>query len=141
MTPAELLQAMIDHPELGEFMPTGLLLTTPGGPYRTQGNGAEGDETWAECLRRRRFLDLGDPVTAAWSPGYEVDAAAPYQRAAVLGYALARLSPVDDTAAYQLVDRGDGDADVHALDSGGATLATWRITGGGGGIPSSVAKQ
>ncbi len=59
----------------------------------------------------------------------------------VLGYALARLSPVAGTATYRLTDRGDGDADVDALDAQGATLATWRITGGGGGIPTSVAKQ
>jgi len=132
----------LTHPEiLASVLAEGVVVVAPDGQSRRLASAGAITDQPDELVARGHDLDLGDPVTAAWSAGYEVDADAPYQRAAVLGYALARLSPVDDTVAYQLVDRGDGNADVHALDSGGATLATWRITGGGGGIPSSVAKQ
>jgi len=132
----------LDHPEiLASVLAEGVVVVAPDGQSRRlASDGAIADQP-VELVARGHALDLGDPMTSAWSAGYEVDADAPYQRAMVLGYALARLSPVDDTAAYRLVYRPDDDADVYALDALGATLATWRITGGAIGAPSSVSKQ
>lgn len=133
---------ILAHPEiLASALASGAVVVAPDGQSRRLANDGAITEQPAQLAARGHALDSTDPITAAWAAGYEVAADAPYQRAAVLGYALARLSPVDDTAAYQLVDRGDGDADVHALDSGRAVIATWRITGGGAGDPSSVSKQ
>lgn len=132
---------LFDHPDIaGGSIPWGMLVASPSGLTRRIFGDAISDLP-AELDRRGHATVDSDPLTKTLAAGYQITAGEPFERAMVMGYALARLSPVADTVAYQLADRGDGNADVHALDSEGATLATWRITGGGGGIPSSVAKQ
>jgi len=132
----------LTHPEIiGADLPAGVAVASPTGETRRlDGGGAISDQP-TELTGRGHTLVGADPLTGAWSAGYAHAEGAPYQRPMVLGYALARLSAVAGTSTYRLTDRGDGDADVDALDAQGSTLATWRITGGGGGIPSSVAKQ
>ena len=132
----------LTHPEiLASVLAEGVVVVAPDGQSRRLASAGAITDQPVELVARGHALDLGDPMTSAWSAGYDVDADAPYQRAMVLGYALARLSPVDNTTGYRLVYRPDDDADVHALDALGATLATWRITGGALGAPSSVSKQ
>lgn len=133
---------LLDHPEIaGAPLPAGVLVVAPNGDTRrVYGDDALSDQP-DQLEARGHAASESDAVTAAWTAGYVYEAGAPFQRAMVLGYALARLSAVAGVSTYRVVDRGDGDADIVALDAQGATLATWRVAGGGGGVPSSVQKQ
>lgn len=132
---------MIDHPDIqAAGIAAGSLISQAGAAARRLAEGGAISDAPPELARRGYDLDLSDSLTADYASGFEIEASAPFSRAAVVGFAMARISPVADTVRYRLVDAG-ADCDFLALDSAGATLAIWTIRGGGDRLPTSVSRQ
>ena len=133
---------LLDHPEIaGAPLPAGVLVVAPNGDSRRLYGGDATSDRPDQLEVRGHIASENDTVTAAWTAGYAYEVGAPFQRAMVLGYALARLSPVPETVSYRLVYLESGDADVEALDAEGSILATWCVSSGSSGTPTSVSKR
>lgn len=131
---------MISHPDMSEGAAVGALVSQSGAAARRLAGGGAITDQPVELDRRGYDLDLSDRLTADYAAGFEIEADAPLTRAAVVGFALSRITPPAGVVRWRLLASA-ADAEMCALDAAGGTVGIWTVRGGGDGYPTSVSKQ